>query len=110
MQRTHFRHVITGDESWFCLEYQHTPQYLVFRDEVLQRVDLAIGTTKFMLTAIWGVSGFHLLDLIPPQCIFNTQYFVKLGMAPLVQVVFPQRMTRYTPGLKVISTTAALTS
>jgi hypothetical protein len=26
MQRTHFRHIITGDESWFYLEYQHTSQ------------------------------------------------------------------------------------
>jgi hypothetical protein len=23
MQRSHFRHIIAGDESWFYLEYQH---------------------------------------------------------------------------------------
>jgi hypothetical protein len=26
IQRTHFRHIITGDESWFYLEYQHASQ------------------------------------------------------------------------------------
>jgi hypothetical protein len=26
IQRTHFRHIITGNESWFYLEYQHASQ------------------------------------------------------------------------------------
>jgi hypothetical protein len=26
MQRIHFRHIITGDETWFYLEYQHASQ------------------------------------------------------------------------------------
>jgi hypothetical protein len=84
MQRTNFRHIITGDENWFYLEYQHASQWSVSRDEVLQRADSAIGTAKFMLTVIWGVNSFHLLDLMPPQCSFNAQYFVEHVMAPLV--------------------------
>jgi hypothetical protein len=54
LRRTHFHHIITGDEGWFYLEYPHTPQWSVSRDEVPQRVDAAIGTAKFMLTTIWG--------------------------------------------------------
>jgi hypothetical protein len=27
-------------------------------------MDPAIGTAKFMFTAIWGVNGFHLLGLM----------------------------------------------
>jgi hypothetical protein len=56
--------VITGDESWFYLEYQHASQWRVSRDEVPERVDPAIGTAKFMFMAIWGVNGFRLLDLM----------------------------------------------
>jgi hypothetical protein len=26
MQRTHFHHIITGDENWFYAEYQHASQ------------------------------------------------------------------------------------
>jgi hypothetical protein len=48
----------------FYLEYQHPSQYSVFRDAVPQTVDPAIGTAKFTLTAIYGVNGFHLLDLM----------------------------------------------
>jgi hypothetical protein len=52
VQRTHFRHIITGDESWFCIKYQHVSQRSVSRDEMPQKVGVAIGTAKFMLTNI----------------------------------------------------------
>jgi hypothetical protein len=54
-----------------------------------------------MLTDIWGVNGFHLLHLMPPECRFNTQYLVEHVMAPLVQTVSPQGRTLYTPRLDV---------
>jgi hypothetical protein len=110
MQRTDFRHIITGDESWFYFEYQHASQWSISRDEVFQRVDPAIGTTKFMPAAIWGVNGFHLLDLMPSQCRFNTQYFVEHVMALVAQ------MPSHKGGLGIlldsifISTTAVFTS
>jgi hypothetical protein len=52
-----------------------------------------------MLTAIWGDNGFRLLDLMPSQYRFNAQYFVEHVMTPLVQTVFPQGRTQYTPRL-----------
>jgi hypothetical protein len=36
MQRTHFRHIITGDENWLDLEYSHASQWSVSCDEVLK--------------------------------------------------------------------------
>jgi hypothetical protein len=69
------------------------------RDEVPQRVDPAIGTATFMLTAIWGVNGFHLLDLMLSRRRFNRKYFTEHVMAPLVQTVFPQGRSQYTPRL-----------
>jgi hypothetical protein len=101
MQRTHFRHVVTGNESTFYLEYQHASQWSVSRHKVPQRTDPVIGTAKFMFMAIWGVNNFHLLDLILSQCRFNAQFLVEHVMAPLVQTVFPQGRIRYTPRLNV---------
>jgi hypothetical protein len=89
IQRTHFRHIITGNESWFYFEYRHTLQSSVSRDGVPQRVDPAIGTAKLMLTAIRSVNGFHLLDLMSSEYRFNAQHFVEHVMAPLVQTAFP---------------------
>jgi hypothetical protein len=34
MQRSHFRHIVTGDENWFSFEYQHSRQWTVSRDAV----------------------------------------------------------------------------
>jgi hypothetical protein len=65
MQGTRLRHINIGYESRFCPEYQHASQWSVSRDDVPQRVDPDIGTAKFMFTAIWGVNGFHLPDLMP---------------------------------------------
>jgi hypothetical protein len=110
MQRTPLRHIITGDWSWFHLEYQHPSQWSVSRDEVPQRVDPAIGTAKFRLTVIWGVRSFHLLDLTPSQCRFNTQYFMEHVMT------FWFRWSSHKRGLGIlldstfISTTVVFTS
>jgi hypothetical protein len=47
------------------------------RDEVPQWANLAISTAKFVLTVIWDVSGFRVLDLIPSHCGFDWQYIVE---------------------------------
>jgi hypothetical protein len=44
-----------------------------------------------MLPAIWGVSGFHLLDLMPEECRFDAQYFVEHVVVLLVQTGLPTR-------------------
>jgi hypothetical protein len=110
MQRIHFGHIITGDENWFYFEHQHASQWSVSRGEGLQRVDPAIGTAKFMFTAILGVNGFHLLNLMPSECRSNAQYFVEHVMTPWF------RRSSNKGGLGIlldsmfISTTALLTS
>jgi hypothetical protein len=58
-------------------------------------------SARYVLTAIWGVNDSHLPDLRPAQCRFNAQYFLGHGMEPLVQTVFPQGRTWYTPQLSV---------
>jgi hypothetical protein len=62
---------------------------------------LTISTANFMFTAIRGGNGFHLLDLMPSRCRFSTQYFLEHVMAPLVQTLFAERRTWYTPRLTV---------
>jgi hypothetical protein len=45
---------------------------------------------KVMFTVIWGVEGFHVVDLMTSQCSFNSEYFVSHVLAPIVVKVFPQ--------------------
>jgi hypothetical protein len=52
IQRIKFRNIVTGDESWFYLDYHHDRQWSVSRDELTQKVKPGIST-KSMLTVIW---------------------------------------------------------
>jgi histone-lysine N-methyltransferase SETMAR len=48
------------------------------------------GTREFMLTVIWGVDGFHVVDLMTSQPSFDSQSFVDNLMVSLVEKVFPK--------------------
>jgi hypothetical protein len=45
---------------------------------------------KFMLTVIWGISDFHVVDLITSQHSFDSQYSVSNLMAPLIANIYPR--------------------
>jgi hypothetical protein len=85
-----FDTIVTGDESWFTFEYQHSEKWIVHREEAPERVMQQIGTKKVMLTVIWRVGGFHVMDLMISQRSFDSQYFVSNIMTPLIVNIFPQ--------------------
>jgi hypothetical protein len=89
MEASNFRNIVTGDESWFTVELQQSPKWNTSREEVPQRVRQQIGTREFMLMAIWGVDGFHVVDLMISQRSFDSHYLVDNCMVALVEKVFP---------------------
>jgi hypothetical protein len=48
-----------------------------------------------MLTVIWGVDGFHVVDLITSQPSFSSEYSVSGVLAPMVAKVFPRGRIPY---------------
>jgi hypothetical protein len=46
MDANKFRNVLTGDESWFMLEYQHAVQWSFSREDGSEKVRQQIGTTN----------------------------------------------------------------
>jgi hypothetical protein len=54
-----------------------------------------------MLTVIWEVDGFHVIDLITSQRSFNSEYFVSHVLAPMVAKVFPQGRIPHTRRLQL---------
>jgi hypothetical protein len=82
--------IVTGDKSWFTFELQHSAKWSTSREDVPQRVRQQIGIRKYMLMVIWGVGGFHVVDLMSSQCSLDSQYFVDNIMVPLVEKVFPK--------------------
>jgi hypothetical protein len=80
---------VTGDESWFALEFHHSAKWSVSRDDVPQRLKQQIGTQKFMLTVIWGIDGFHFVDVMTEQRSHSTQYLLSHILEPPLLAVFP---------------------
>jgi hypothetical protein len=88
MEANKFRNILTGNESWFTLEYQHAVKWGLSREDVSERVRQQIGRKKFMLAVIWGIDGFHVVDLMTSQRSFTSEYFVSHVLAPMVAKVF----------------------
>jgi histone-lysine N-methyltransferase SETMAR len=101
MEARNFRNIVTGDESWFTLEFQHARRWSVSRDDVPTRAIQQIATRKFMLSVIWGIGGFHVIDLMTTQCSFNSEYFVNHVMVPLIDEIFPNGRNPHAPRLHV---------
>jgi hypothetical protein len=110
IQRTNFRHIITGNESWFYREYQYASQWSVSRDEVPQRVNAAIGTAQFVFTAIWGVKDFRLLDLMSLECRFHAEHLWGMAWRPWFRRSSHKKGLGMLLDSMLISTTAVFTS
>jgi transposase len=88
MEVNKFRTILTGDKSWFMLEYQHAVKWSFSREDGSKRMRQQIGTKKIILTIIWGADGFLVVDLMTWQCSFNSEYFVSYVLAPIIAKVF----------------------
>jgi len=66
--------IITGDESWFYLNYSHDGRWARKAQDVQPRARPGIWTQKFMLTIFWGLGGFYLIDVLPHGTSFDSGY------------------------------------
>jgi hypothetical protein len=80
---------VTEDEGYFALEFHHSANWSISRDDVSQQVKQQIETQKFMPIVLWGVYGFHVVDLMTEQHSYNLQYFLSHILEPLLLAVFP---------------------
>jgi hypothetical protein len=53
MEGNEFRNILTGDESWFMLEYQHAVKWSLSREDVSERVRQQIGTKQLCSLLFW---------------------------------------------------------
>jgi hypothetical protein len=61
-----------------------------FSSRGIKKSETADRHKEFMLTAIWGIDGFHTVDLMISQRSFNSDYFVSHVLTPMVAKVFPR--------------------
>jgi hypothetical protein len=84
-----FQRFVTEDQSWLTLEFHHSTKWSTSRDDVPPKVKQPTGTQKFMLTTIWGIDGFHVVNLTTEQHSGNIQYFLSYISEPLLLAVSP---------------------
>ena len=77
-KRTHFMHVITGDESWFLYEYTQSSQWILSKDELLNRVEKTNMQKKMLVTIFFNGDGCVIVNFLPKGMIFNGDYFINI--------------------------------
>jgi hypothetical protein len=89
-QRQNFQTLVTGDMSYFRLEYSHAMKWYVCPNDAPPRVRTTIACRKFMLTIKQGVTCFYMVDLMTTQKAFNSECFIKQITMPLVDKIYPE--------------------
>jgi hypothetical protein len=82
-----FQMLVTGDASSFVSGCQHSIKRSVARGQVPIKVNQTACTRKIMLTVIWEIGGFHIVDVMPPRGRFNTECFLTRIIDPLLAKV-----------------------
>jgi hypothetical protein len=89
-EKNKFQRFVTGDKSWFTLEFHCFTNWNISGDDMPQKGKQQIRIQKFMLAVIWGIDGFHVVDLMTEQHSDNTQYFFSHILEPLLVAVLLQ--------------------
>jgi hypothetical protein len=79
------------------LEYEHQTQWEVSRPQIAPKVRQGLQTEKFMLTVLWGTTGFPGVNLMTSQRGFNNEYFITEIMQSLLDKRFPEGRPTHTP-------------
>lgn len=85
-----YHHIITGDESWIYLRYYHKIMYSQDRENVPKKPRRLIGDPKYMFTIFWNPWDFYIIDVLPKQDKFNSDYFINNILQPLEIKLYPE--------------------
>lgn len=89
-KRKGFHRILTGDESWFYLQYSFNRMWCLSKEEVLEKASQKIQTKKFMITVIWNIDQFYIIDLMNHNESFNSEYFIENVIKQLSNSLYPQ--------------------
>ena len=84
-KRNAWHGIVTGDETWLYYGYYHPGKWIVDTEEHPISITRTIDCEKVMLTVIWSVEGFHVIDFLPPKMNFNSEYFIEHILNPLAE-------------------------
>jgi hypothetical protein len=83
-EQTLFHRIITGDESWFYLDYSSDHIWSCAGDDIPERINHTIQSEKFMLTVLWSTRGPPVVEWMERGQHFNSTYFCAVIINELV--------------------------
>jgi hypothetical protein len=60
-----WQYIVTVDESWFYFIIDWETQWFPEEDEPATRMQKTIDHRKMMVTIVWNLFGFHVVDILP---------------------------------------------
>lgn len=88
-QRAHFMNILTGDESWFLYEYTQSSQWVLSKDDLLNKVVKTNMQKKMFVTIFFNGNGLVLVDFLPKGRKFNSDYFINI-INNIDEEIYPQ--------------------
>ena len=80
-----FANIITGDESWFNMHYDHAFQWAPNPDSVTPRLRQSINTKKRMVTIFFTGVGLITVKILDPGLKFNSTHFCGCILSSIVK-------------------------
>jgi kynureninase len=77
---------LTEDESWILWHNIHLGSWFDIDKELLERVSQIIAAKKSMLTIFFQPYSFGVINILPQNKTFTTEYFIQHIIAPLHQL------------------------
>ena len=74
-KHTGYRNLITGDQTWLLYQYHPKGKWCLENEERPEFEGDHITHQKIMITIIWGVWGFFVIDELPQGVSYNSSYF-----------------------------------
>ena len=74
---------MTGDQRWFLYRYEHNGKWCSLEENNPIANGSKIIIKKIVVTVIWGVWEFPIIDIMPEGQSFNSLYFIENIILPL---------------------------
>lgn len=75
-KHTSYRNIITGDQTWILFKNSPSGKWCLETEENPEFEKVKISCQKIMITIVWGVWGFYILDDLPENTSYNSLYFI----------------------------------
>lgn len=88
-KRTHYANIYTGDESWFLFEYTQNTQWVLSKENLVEKIPKTNMQKKIMLTIFFNGYGPTVIDFLPKNMKFNGDYFINI-IEQIKNQVYPE--------------------